>query len=268
MRNNVVLIFGGAAGIGLATSQYFLRQGWSVISADIAYEEDKFLESSCSQIVCDITSVVSLDKLTGMVLEQHKKVDVVVNSVGLGMIGELANIPLSAVDCLINVNVKGAIYAYKSTLPMLKHAKMGRYIQISSLAGKTAYPLSSVYCASKYAIEGLFESLRFELINDGISIHLVRPGRTDSDFGQSIKEHDGNSDEQRELIHKVRRHFDSSVKKSTSCQSVAAQIFRLATMESPPFSLACDKLTDFILKQRKKMTEDEWFNSVSKQFKL
>jgi hypothetical protein len=49
---------------------------------------------------------------------------------------------------------------------------------------------------------------------------------------------------------------------------VAKEIFRLATMESPPFSLVCDKLTDFILKQRKKMTEDEWFDSVSKQFNL
>jgi NADP-dependent 3-hydroxy acid dehydrogenase YdfG len=268
MDNRVVMVLGGAGGIGQATSRYFYQCGWTVISLDKVYQEDQFLEQRLSQIHCDIANQASLDAVISLVSERFAKVNVVVNSVGLGCIGDIVDVPFSEVDLLFDVNVKGAINAFKSTINLLRRAKMGRYIQISSLAGMAVYPRSSVYCATKYAVEGFFGSLRFELINDDISVHLVRLGRTDSLFSHSLKEHYGNDEEQRLLIANVRHHFDSEVKKSIPVERVAKQIYQLATVENPPFSINGDRQTDFILKQRKKMTEDEWFDSVSKQFNL
>jgi NADP-dependent 3-hydroxy acid dehydrogenase YdfG len=270
-EKKIVLVVGAASGIGRAVVKLFRSEKWTVLEADKVFNVLYKYENRVgllAQHFIDVTDQECVKSYIENVYCGKNWPNVVVNTVGVGVIGRLESISSENISAVFNTNVLGTINLLKSVIPAFRANKTGRFIQISSLAGKTAYPLSSVYNASKYAIEGLFESLRFELINDGISLHLVRPGRTDSNFGQSIKEHDGNSNDQRELIDKVRRHFESSVKKSTSCEFVAKEIFRLATMESPPFSLVCDKLTDFILKQRKKMTEDEWFDSVSKQFNL
>jgi NADP-dependent 3-hydroxy acid dehydrogenase YdfG len=247
MPVKVVLIFGAASGIGNACMLLFKELGWHVVGVDILFDKDIASDGLATTLFGDITQSNSVESVVEFVMNQFGKVNIVVNSVGAGHIGTLESMPTNDIYSSVGLNVFGTINIIKSVIPAFKFYKKGRFIQVSSMAGKAVYPLSSVYCASKYAIEGLLESLRFELINDGISVHIVRPGRTDSHFSQNIKEHDDNSEEQRFLINKVRHHFNSNVKNHIPPQFVAKKIYELATMESPPFSLPCDRLTDYIL---------------------
>jgi NAD(P)-dependent dehydrogenase (short-subunit alcohol dehydrogenase family) len=268
MDKKLVLVVGGASGMGRAVVEYFLASGWLVVSADKAYSEIKQTVAGYYQIPCDISNCQLVNSLIEYI-EKHIGIpEVVINSAGTGCVGRIESIPSADIDTYISINIKGIIYLLQLTLPLLRKAEKGRFIQVSSIAGQVAYPLSSIYNACRYAIEGLFESLRFELISDTVSAHIFRPGYIDSQFSDHIVEYANNLTSEQKAIKSVRKNFVRGVKSTVSCEEVARQIYLLATQPNPPFSQSSDRVSEYILKQRKKMTEDEWFDSVSKQFNL
>jgi NAD(P)-dependent dehydrogenase (short-subunit alcohol dehydrogenase family) len=117
--------------------------------------------------------------------DYHGRLDLLVNNAGYGLFGALEDLDEEQLRHQMEVNFFGAAMVTRGVLPFIRSA-VGRIINVSSICGRIAMPLSSAYCASKFALEGLTESLYFELRPQGIQVALVEPGGFRTRFGDAI----------------------------------------------------------------------------------
>jgi NAD(P)-dependent dehydrogenase (short-subunit alcohol dehydrogenase family) len=171
LAERTVLITGCSSGFGLGLARAFRESGWDVVAglrnlADAPPELHGVrvipLDLDCAdQIVAAAAQVGRLDCL--------------INNAGYALAGPFATYTVEQMQRQLQVNVLGPALLTQTLLPALRRAG-GRIICISSLAGETGVPMNSLYCASKYAIEGLYEALRYELASSGVQVALVEPG--------------------------------------------------------------------------------------------
>lgn len=141
----------------------------------------------------DVTDNASITKAIQYGIEKYGSIDVLVNNAGYGACGPLEGASEEKMQHQFDVNVFGVIRMTKAILPHFRKQRSGRIINISSMAGRIALPLGSLYHSSKYAVEGLSESLNFELQPLRIDVKLVEPGAVKTDFyGRSLDFSGGN----------------------------------------------------------------------------
>lgn len=266
MLTKKVYIFGGASGIGAAAAEYFCQQQWCVIAIDKRFNTKQAITTHYTQYPCDITNRAQLEALAQELINNELEPDIIINCVGQGILGRLERIPFDKVDSIIRTNIVSTISLLQIFLPILRHSPQGRFIQMSSIAGKLTYPLSSLYHASKFAVEGLLESLQFELAKENVSVHLVRLAGIATPFSNAIQEfHDG-SDAEIEALAKLKGYFSSHVNKTVSSKDVAVHLFEFANANNPPFTITIDRLGRYLLKQRNKLNDAEWNSLVTTSF--
>ena len=188
--NQTVFITGCSTGIGRATARLFQQEGWNVVATMRNPEaETELAELDRVQVLqLDVTEIDSINHAVETAIEQFGKIDALVNNAGYGTYGVLESIDREKVFKQFNTNVFGLIDVTKAVLPHFRQQKSGTIVNVSSLGGRVAWPLGSVYHASKFAIEGLTEALSFELSAIGVRVKLVEPGRVATDFnGRSME---------------------------------------------------------------------------------
>ena len=188
-RDRVVLVTGASSGIGRATAVAFARDGARV--AVSARREDK-LRDLAKEIggvafPCDVTQVADVRRLVASTREKFGAIHVLVNNAGLGVYAKLEATSDEAFDLVMKTNLYGAFYVMREVLPILREQKCGQIINITSTLGRVAMPLMSAYCASKFALTALSDSLRVEVRRDGIDVIVVGPGVTETDFNRNAK---------------------------------------------------------------------------------
>lgn len=115
--------------------------------------------------------------------EAFQKIDILVNNAGLSLGLDLVDeIKLEDIDTVLNTNVRGVIYMLRAILPGMRGRQSGHVINIGSIAGLEAYPRGSLYCATKYALHALSQSLRHELVNTPIRVTEIQPGMVETEF--------------------------------------------------------------------------------------
>ncbi len=183
--SKTILITGASSGIGKATAALFADRGWNVIAtmrnpddgADLAVLDNLLVTA------LDVLDSVSIQAAVAAGLERFGAIDVLVNNAGYGAYGPLEATPMSAIRRQFDVNVFGLIETIQAVLPTMREQRSGVIINISSIGGRMAYPLGTLYHGSKWAVEGLSEALHFELSTLGVSLKLVEPGGVNTDFG-------------------------------------------------------------------------------------
>ena len=167
-RDSVVVITGAGGGIGIELCDAFSNQGARVVAMDL--DITAFAARTAEAYVVDITDAGAVQK----VLEPLKHIDVLIHAAGITSLGPFADTPLDAIDRVLDVNLRGAIHVTKFALPGLRAAK-GRIGVMSSVSGFSPLLYRTAYSASKHALHGFFESLRSELIDDGVSVTMICP---------------------------------------------------------------------------------------------
>ena len=167
-RDSVVVITGAGGGIGIELCDAFARQGALVVAMDL--DITAFADRSTEAYVVDITDADAVRE----VLEPLKHIDVLIHAAGITSLGPFADTPLDAIDRVLDVNLRGAIHVTKFALPGLRAAE-GRIGVLSSVSGFSPLLYRTAYSASKHALHGFFESLRAELIDDGVSVTMICP---------------------------------------------------------------------------------------------
>ena len=180
---NTVLITGTSSGIGRVTAQRFAARGWNVAAtardpASIA----GWAPGNVAAIRLDVTDESSIAAAVAATIARFGTIDVLVNNAGFGVFGPLEGITAEALQREFQTNVFGAAAMIRHVLPIMRPRRKGTIVNVSSIAGRIAGPFSSAYDASKHALEGLSESLRFELKLHGIRVKLVEPGHFKTDF--------------------------------------------------------------------------------------
>ncbi len=179
-----VLITGCSTGIGRATAEYFQAMGWQVAATMRNPDAEKELKQ-LENVMClklDVEDTSTIEAAIHEVIAQWKAIDVVVNNAGYGSVGPFEAASEHQIQKQFGVNVFGMMNVTRAVLPHFREKKSGLFINVSSLGGRMAWPLQSLYHSTKWAVEGFSESLQYELKPLGIGVKLVEPGAIQTDF--------------------------------------------------------------------------------------
>ncbi|MEM6277079.1 MAG: SDR family oxidoreductase [Pseudomonadota bacterium] len=178
-----VLITGASSGIGRATAKHFASKGWSVVATMRNPDDAGDLTKDTMVLPLDVTAQDSIEKAVADAVGAFGGLDVVVNNAGFAVIGALEAVSAEQIEQQFAVNVLGTMAMTQAVLPQLRAQNSGTIVNISSIIGRFTYPLGAIYDASKFAVEGFSEAMRFELEAIGAKIKIVEPGLIASDFG-------------------------------------------------------------------------------------
>lgn len=173
----VVLITGASSGIGYATALALIARGWVVYAAARRVDRMAHLAASgCEVLEMDVTDDASMQAGVDRIVHQQGRVDVLVNNAGYGSYGALEDVPIEEARRQFEVNVFGLARLTQLVLPTMRALGRGRIVNISSVGGRIYEPIGSWYHATKFAVEGLSDSLRLELAPHGIDVVIIQPG--------------------------------------------------------------------------------------------
>lgn len=183
-----VLITGASSGFGKAAVELFHEKGWNVVATVRSLETTIFPHLNNVLVTqLDVTDKDSIQAAVAAATRQFGQIDVLVNNAGFGTLGALEAASDEVIRQQFEVNVFGLIEVTKAVLPGMRARKTGIIINISSVGGRLTFPFSTLYHATKFAVEGLTESLQYELNPLGIRLKLVEPGGYKTDFaGRSM----------------------------------------------------------------------------------
>jgi NAD(P)-dependent dehydrogenase (short-subunit alcohol dehydrogenase family) len=191
--SRVILITGASSGIGQACAQHLAARGWRVFGTS-----RKALATSdgIEMVAMDVDDDTSVQCGVAEVAERAGRIDAVVNNAGFSLGGSIEDTTIEEAKAQFETNFFGAMRVCRAVLPIMRRQQHGYIVNISSLAGTFGLPFGGLYSASKFALEGFSEALRYETRRYGIRVSLVEPG----DYRASITQHrriaaaaDGNS---------------------------------------------------------------------------
>lgn len=179
----VVLITGGSSGIGAACVQKFLALNWSVsVIALPGPELDRMAQLGALVTSGDITLREVRKRAFKRTLQRHGRIDVLINSAGIGLYAPPTEIEVPAFSRILDVNVLAPLALIQLVVPYMKNQGCGAIVNIGSVAGLVALPWAAAYSASKFALDSMHDSLRRELRGSAIHVLKVCPGIVDTEF--------------------------------------------------------------------------------------
>jgi NAD(P)-dependent dehydrogenase (short-subunit alcohol dehydrogenase family) len=197
LRGKVVLITGGSSGIGRATALRLAGHGARVaVSARRAAALEEVVRAAKDRggdalaAPADVTDAEQVRRAVEATVERFGRLDVLLCSAGISMRSYFAGSDLAAMERVVRVNFFGTLYATHFALPHVKQAR-GSLVALSSLTGRRGVPSYAIYGASKFAVQGLYDSLRLELARDGVHVGVVSPGFVDTPLREQVLGPDG-----------------------------------------------------------------------------
>jgi NAD(P)-dependent dehydrogenase (short-subunit alcohol dehydrogenase family) len=177
MESKVAIVTGASSGIGEATARRLQRLGFTVYAVARRIERMEALQRNGIRVIrVDVTDDASMTALVRQVGAETGRIDVLVNNAGYGSYGAVEDVALSEARRQFDVNVFGLARLTQLVLPHMRRQGGGHIINISSIGGKIYEPLGAWYHATKFAVEGLSDSLRLELAPFGIHVVVIEPG--------------------------------------------------------------------------------------------
>ena len=192
--SKTILITGASTGFGRDTAETLARTGHTVFASfrDIGGRNRVHavaLRAQNIQVVeLDVTNDASVDAAVRAVLSQSKRLDVLINNAGIGAAGVSEAFTPDQVQTLFNINVLGVQRTLRAALPAFRTQKDGLIINIGSILGRVTFPFLGLYGASKFALEAMTESYRYELSQSGIDVVLVQPSAYPTSFFTSSQQ--------------------------------------------------------------------------------
>lgn len=192
-ENQVAVITGAANGIGKACAQRFAQEGAFVACLDVTdeynqavAEEVRELGAGAIALHCDVTDPESVKSAIDTVMEKWGRVDIFVGSAGIYTGAPLADVTLKQWQRVIDINLTGVFLTNQAVAPIMMKQKSGSIINLSSMAGKTSWPASMEYSASKSGVIGLTRSVAMEVAPYGVTANAVCPGNTLTDMVRGV----------------------------------------------------------------------------------
>ncbi|MEP6992082.1 MAG: SDR family oxidoreductase [bacterium] len=187
------LVTGTSSGIGLETAVALAKAGFLVVATMRDQSRRRTLDSRAAEDgvtlevrELDVQQSSSVRRGVADVLERHGRIDVLVNNAGAGYLGAMEQTSEATAQRIMDVNYFGTWRMTHAVLPSMRRAGSGHIISVTSIGGLVGQPFNDAYCASKFAVEGLMESLAPVAQRLGISVSLIEPGAVHSEFVASV----------------------------------------------------------------------------------
>jgi len=181
----IVLITGASSGIGKKTALTLALQGYTVYAGTRNHLKVKDISHKNLHLLhLDITQQDSIIKAVKHIVDKHNTIDILINNAGYGLVSTVEDVTEEEMLDQFNINVFGVLRMCKFVIPVMRKNNTGIIINISSFLGKIGLPLLTFYNASKYAVEGITDSLRYELRDFNIRVHSIMPGFFATNFAK------------------------------------------------------------------------------------
>jgi NAD(P)-dependent dehydrogenase (short-subunit alcohol dehydrogenase family) len=272
--NKTVLITGASSGIGHATSRLFADRGWNVIatmrSAPKAGDLARIDNVQVARL--DVQDLASIDQAVRDGIARFGRIDVLINNAGYGQSGLFEAIPREKIQQQFDVNVFGVMDVTRAVLPHFRKNQSGTIVNVSSGAGLFTMPMISLYCASKFALEGFTEALAYELASQNVGVKLVIPhgGVTDTSFNERFAADaatDASLSDYDDFVARTHEAYAKMVAaRSQSAADIAQVIFQAATDGTDRLRyLVGDDARGFV-KARRELSEEDYIAFMRTRF--
>jgi len=256
--SKVVLITGCSRGIGKAAALSLVAQGWTVVGTLRSAKGREDLEAAGIHVISmDVTDAEQVERGIREILDQYGRLDALVANAGQGLFGCFETLSESQTRTVMEVNFFGVLQCARLALPALRESQ-GRLVVISSVAGRRAAPGSSLYNASKFAIEGWAEGLSYELDPFGVDVVLIEPGPTESGFFEQKTWGDRSVEAYAPLNERLAELQSKVTSKCVPVEVVTRAIERALTQRNPPFRIPTGGNTKLQLVAKGSLPERWW----------
>ena len=224
-----IFITGASSGLGKATAKLFHSKGWNVI-ATMRNPEKEIELSTLEHITIlplDVTDYEQIQSTTKKAIELNS-IDVVFNNAGYGLIGPLEGLSDDQIMRQLNTNLLGVIRVTHAFIPYFRERLSGLFISTTSIGGLIAFPLGSVYHATKWGLEGWSESMAFELTPFGVNIKTVSPGGIQTEF-MSRSLDSGTTLEYEDMTNRLFSSAKAMLEAASTPEQIADVVFEAAT---------------------------------------
>ncbi len=185
----VAIVTGAGRGIGCAIARVLAAKGWRLVLAARSSEELERLASELPEAIAvptDLTRPDEVLRLVAAARDRWGRVDALINNAGLTRVARFEETSPEDFDQVMAVNVKGPFLCMQAVLPLMREQGSGQILNLLSVAAKRVFPEWSVYCASKFALDGMSKALAEELKGTGIRVSAIYPGATDSPLWDDV----------------------------------------------------------------------------------
>ncbi|HET8856383.1 MAG TPA: SDR family oxidoreductase [Nitrososphaeraceae archaeon] len=194
IKKKIAIVTGSSSGIGFETSLLLARNDFYTYVTMRNIDKFKAITNlkqkeklSLEVLQLDVTSDESVKEAIQKITNEQERIDVLVNNAGYALVGPFEELSIEEFKEQFETNVFGVIRVIQAVLPIMRRQRCGTIVNISSIAGKIGFPLTSAYASSKFALEGLSESIAYEIEQFGIKVILIEPGVIKTNFNNNLK---------------------------------------------------------------------------------
>ena len=282
-QEKIAVITGSSSGIGFETSLLLARKGFYTYATmrnlnksqkikDIAEKENLPL----NVLQLDVTDDKSVKDTINQIQDEKARIDVLVNNAGYDVMGAVEDLSIDEFKSQFETNFFGVIRVTKEVIPIMRNQGGGNIINISSVGGRIGIPLNTAYISSKFAVEGLSESMRYELEQFGIDVILIEPGAVKSNFFENadVKVNNNNTTNSTktslysQLTQKIIKGFEPILESSSSSlpTDVAKVIYQAIESTNRQVRYLVGKDAASIINARQNLSDKEFENWIKESF--
>jgi NAD(P)-dependent dehydrogenase (short-subunit alcohol dehydrogenase family) len=250
-KDRVVVITGLAQGIGREVAKLLAGRGWAVAGFDVDAPGVQSLAEELGEshllATVDICHREALRAFRDRTLERFRHVDVVLSNVGVNLFGPFEEVDLDKALRCLEVNVVGAAAVLQAFLPSMRERRAGRLIAVTSMVGQVPFPFGSVYSASKFALEGLLQSMRYEVAPFGIQVAVIRPAQVATSFATKNRTLPAEGSPYGERARRFVTRDQELIRSAPTPVQAAAKIAEVVEAERPRPSNQIDRMSTVFL---------------------
>jgi len=271
-NDKVAVVTGSSTGIGFETSLILSRNGFLTYATMRNLNKSENIKSVATkenlpiQIrQLDVTDEVSITNAIKAISSEAGRIDVLVNNAGYGLNGAFEDLAIDEIKAQYETNVFGLIRTTQAVLPIMRRQRSGTIVNISSGAGRFGFPSSSAYVSTKFAVEGLSESMSYELEPFGIRVVIVEPGVIRTNFLDGVvvakKSKDPNSPYS-QMMQKVTTGFEEMMKNASSPDIVAKVVLNAIRDKNPNLRYLAGSDVEKWLGGKRKVADEELYKMM------
>jgi len=269
-QQKVAIVTGSSTGIGYATSLLLARNRFHTYATMRNIEKSGDIQQIANKervplqvIQLDVNDIASIRNSIEKVESENERIDVLVNNAGYGLIGAFEDLSAEEIKAQFETNFFGVIRLTQQVLPIMRKQKSGTIVNVSSGAGRIGFPGMSAYVSSKFALEGLSESMSYELEPFGIKVIIIEPGVIRTNFKKnsviSKKSLDNSSiSPYSSIIQKMDASISSIIEHATPSEEVAKAILHAVTSNNPELRYLVGNDMIMMAETKKSMSDEDF----------
>ena len=277
IKNKVALVTGSSSGMGFATAIMLARAGIHTYASMRNLKKSKTITELAStenlplQVVqLDVNDKKSVKEAITKIVTEKERIDVLVNNAGYGLFGSLEDISIEELKAQFETNFFGVIRVTQLVLPIMRKQKSGTIVNVSSVGGRIGLPVLSAYHSTKFALEGLSESMSYELEPFGIRVVIIEPGVIRTNIMNSsiiAKKAQDPKSPYFSLIQKVENNFKLMMENESSPpEEVAKAILGVVTSENPQLRYTVGNNAATMIQARVSMSDNQFKKMIMQNF--